>query len=189
MGQLIRGFESHPFRHVLPEYSSVTRWVNSHQSLTTEPRVWHFTWERFDALTLDQIECPSASDIGGPGFPARPCGRAVGLALWPLASYCFARSKTSNMRRVLQTAALTVTLGAIVLWLFSGANQGWTKTGGPRTSLGDLTGAEVVTEEKRFVPGLDFLWGAIMTGIVLAGASLLFPNRPNSGSGPPTKTP
>ncbi|MBE0545031.1 MAG: hypothetical protein IH623_27140 [Verrucomicrobia bacterium] len=93
------------------------------------------------------------------------------------------------MRRVLQMAALTVALGAIAFWLFSGANQGWTKTGGPETSLGGITGAEVVTEEKRFVPGLDFLWGAIMAGIVLAGASLLFPNQPKSGSGPPTKTP
>ncbi|MCW5554446.1 MAG: hypothetical protein KIS67_20090 [Verrucomicrobiae bacterium] len=92
------------------------------------------------------------------------------------------------MRRVLQMAALTVTLGAIAFWLFSGANRGWTKTSGPGISMGDLTGAEVVTEESRFVPGLDFLWGAVMAGIVLAGASLLFPNQPKSGGGSPTKT-
>lgn len=93
------------------------------------------------------------------------------------------------MRRVLQTAALTVVLGAIAFWLFSGANRGWTKTGGPGTRLGEITGEEVVTDEKRFVPGLDFLWGAIMAGIVLAGASLLFPTRPKSGNGPPTNSP
>ncbi len=85
-------------------------------------------------------------------------------------------------------AALTVALGAIALWLFTGANRGWTQTGRPESSLEEITGAEVVTPARRFVPGLDFLWGAVMAGIVLAGASLLFPNQPKSGGGSPTKT-
>jgi hypothetical protein len=64
--------------------------------------------------------------------------------------------------------------GAAAFWVFAGANRGWTRTSEPRKTLDEVTGIEGITYEKRFVPGLDFLGGALLGGGILAGASLLF---------------
>jgi len=88
-----------------------------------------------------------------------------------------------TVRRVLQFGSLAIVFGAAALWLFTGANRGWTKTSEPRKMLDEVTGIEGITYEERFVPGLDFLGGALLGGGILAGASLVFrkpstPNRP-----------
>ena len=88
-----------------------------------------------------------------------------------------------TVRRILQLGSLVIVFGAAALWVFTGANRGWTKTSEPRKTLDEVTGIEGITYEKRFVPGLDFLGGALLGGGILAGASLLFrkpptPNRP-----------
>lgn len=79
---------------------------------------------------------------------------------------------------MLQLASLVVALGAVAFWLLAGANRGWTRTSEPKKSLDEVTGIEGITYEKRFVPGLDFLWGALLGGGILAGASLLFRKKP-----------
>ena len=88
-----------------------------------------------------------------------------------------------TVRRILQLVSLVIVFGAVALWVFAGANRGWTKTSEPKKTLDEVTGIEGITYEKRFVPGLDFLGGALLGGGILAGASLLFrkpptPNRP-----------
>jgi hypothetical protein len=88
-----------------------------------------------------------------------------------------------TVRRILQLVSLVIVFGAAALWVFAGANRGWTRTSEPRKTLDEVTGIEGITYEKHFVPGLDFLGGALLGGGILAGASLLFrkpptPNRP-----------
>ena len=88
-----------------------------------------------------------------------------------------------TVRRILQLVSLVIVFGAAALWVFAGANRGWTRTSEPRKTLDEVTGIEGITYEKRFVPGLDFLGVALLGGGILAGASLLFrkpptPNRP-----------
>jgi len=83
-------------------------------------------------------------------------------------------------RRVLQLASLVVVVGAVAVWLATGANRGWTKTSVATPTLDEVTGIESPKYEKRFVPGLDFLWGALIGGATLAGASLLFRNKPET---------
>lgn len=81
-------------------------------------------------------------------------------------------------RRVLQLVSLAIVYGAVALWVFSGANRGWTKTSEPRKTLDEVTGIEGITYERRFVPGLDFLGSALLGAGILAGASLLFRKPP-----------
>lgn len=77
------------------------------------------------------------------------------------------------MKAALRVLALTALLGAGGLWLFAGANRGWTKTSVPVKTLDEVTGIEGVTYERRFVPGVDFL-GAAATGAgLLLGVSFL----------------
>jgi hypothetical protein len=82
-------------------------------------------------------------------------------------------------RRVLQLASLIVAVGALVIWLATGANRGWTKTSRPVMTRDEVTGIEGPTShEKTFSPGVDFLFGAWVGGAVLACGALLFRNKP-----------
>ena len=78
------------------------------------------------------------------------------------------------MKKTLQLLALLIVLGAIVIWLATGANRGWTKTSVPVKSLDEVTGIEGITYEKKFLPGLDFLGATLGGAALLAGISLLF---------------
>ncbi len=71
-----------------------------------------------------------------------------------------------------------VVVGALAVWLATGANRGWTKTSVATMRVDEITGIESPHYEKRFVPGLDFLWGALLGGGILACVSLLFRNQP-----------
>jgi hypothetical protein len=78
------------------------------------------------------------------------------------------------MKKILQLLALLLVLGAIVTWLATGANRGWTKTSVPVKSLDEVTGIEGITYEKKFLPGVDFLGATLGAAALLAGTSLLF---------------
>ena len=82
------------------------------------------------------------------------------------------------MRKIIQAVALLVALGAVALWAARGANRGWTKTQVQVTTLDEVTGLEGVSYQDRFVPGVDFVGGALLGAGVLAGASLLIRNKP-----------
>lgn len=81
------------------------------------------------------------------------------------------------MKTTLRTLAAVLALGAVGLWLATGASRGWTKTSVPVKQLDAVTGIEGVTYEKRFVPGVDFLGGALCASAMVAGLSFLFRNQ------------
>ena len=73
--------------------------------------------------------------------------------------------------------ALLLFVAALVVWLATGANPGWTKTSVPVKRSDEVTGITVDDYQKRFLPGLDFLGAALLGSGILAGASFLFRNH------------
>jgi len=78
------------------------------------------------------------------------------------------------MKQILRTMALGFLLAGVGFWLAAGANRGWTKTSVPKKTVDDVTGIEGITYEKKFVPGMDFLAGAVIAAGILTGVSFLF---------------
>ena len=70
--------------------------------------------------------------------------------------------------------ALVLLVAALVTWVATGANRGWTKTTVPVKRTDEVTGITVDDYQKRFVPGVDFLGAAVLGSAILAGASFLF---------------
>lgn len=85
------------------------------------------------------------------------------------------------MKRTLQILALVLVLVSASLWLARGANRGWTKTSIAVKTVDEVTGIEGIAYQSRFVPGLDFLAGALVGGAALAGLSCLF-RKPKTSS-------
>jgi hypothetical protein len=90
------------------------------------------------------------------------------------------------VKTTLRTFAAVLLLGALALWLAAGASRGWTKTSVPVKTLDAVTGIEAINYQKRFVPGLDFLGGALVASGLLAGVSLFFrnQNKPTTNTDP-----
>ena len=80
-------------------------------------------------------------------------------------------------KRLIRTAALLLLLTAVIAWAGAGANRGWTKTSVPVKTMDEITGIEAITYEKRFVPGVDFLAGAVVISLGLFGVSMLFQRK------------
>jgi hypothetical protein len=78
------------------------------------------------------------------------------------------------MKRILQAVALLLAVGAVAFWAAQGAHRGWTQTRVMEKTVDEVTGQDIVTWQDRFVPGVDFLGGALLGAGLLAGASLLF---------------
>ncbi len=78
------------------------------------------------------------------------------------------------MKQTLRILALALAVAAILAWLALGANRGWTRTSVPVKTVDAVTGLEGIDYQKRFVPGLDLLGGALLGAALLAGASLAF---------------
>ena len=78
------------------------------------------------------------------------------------------------MRRGLQLLAALVILAAVITWMATGANRGWTKTSVPVKTLDQVTGIEGITYQPKFLPGVDFLGAAFGGAVLLAGASFIF---------------
>jgi H+/Cl- antiporter ClcA len=88
-----------------------------------------------------------------------------------------ARQKHGNIEmkaRLLRILAALLLGAALLLWLATGANRGWTKTSVPVKRTDEVTGLSVDDYQKRFVPGLDFLAFVLFATGTLAGASFLF---------------
>lgn len=83
------------------------------------------------------------------------------------------------MKKILRLLAALAFVGALITWLATGGNRGWTKTSVPVTTLDEITGIEGITYEKRFAPGLDFLGAGLLVAGVLTGVSFLFRNNSN----------
>jgi hypothetical protein len=81
------------------------------------------------------------------------------------------------MKRTLRILALVVGVGAVAWWAAAGAHRGWTRTSEAVKTVDEVTGIEATSYRRRFLPGVDFLGGALLGAIVLGGASLLLPER------------
>jgi len=81
------------------------------------------------------------------------------------------------MKKLLRIIAVAVALLATATWLVTGANRGWTKTSVEKKTVDEVTGLEGITYEKRFVPGLDLLGGALLGAGLIASVSFLFRNK------------
>lgn len=84
------------------------------------------------------------------------------------------------MKRILQIAALSIALIAVLSWLALGANRGWTRTSVAVKTVDEVTGIEGIEYKKKFVPGVELLGGALLGAALLAGASLLIRNPRNN---------
>ena len=84
------------------------------------------------------------------------------------------------MKRVLQIVAVVIALSAVALWAARGANRGWTKTQVQVKTVDEVTGLEAVSYQDHFIPGIDFLGGALIGTGVLASATLLIRNKPKN---------
>ncbi len=78
------------------------------------------------------------------------------------------------MKSAFRILALMLAAAAVLAWLATGANRGWTRTSEPVKTVDEVTGLEGIEYRKQFVPGLDFLGGALLGSGILAGASLFF---------------
>ena len=72
---------------------------------------------------------------------------------------------------------MLVVLAAVVTWVATGANRGWTKTSQAIKTLDPITGIEGISYQPKFSPGVDFLGAALAAAGLLAGSSLLFRNK------------
>ena len=78
------------------------------------------------------------------------------------------------MRKTLRILAVVALLGALGFWAAKGANTGWTKNRVEKKMVDEVTGIEAINYEERFVPGVEFLGGAVAGAGALAGLSFLF---------------
>jgi hypothetical protein len=87
-----------------------------------------------------------------------------------------------NPGSILRWMAAAIALVIAAIWVFCGANTGWTKTSVPVKTLDEVTGIEGIHYEKKFLPGLDFLGlGAVAVSGLLIG-SFLLPARRNANA-------
>ena len=81
------------------------------------------------------------------------------------------------MKRTLRILALLIFAVALITWLATGANRGWTKTSVEVKTVDEVTGIEAHSYRKQFVPGVDFVAVAVLGAGLLAGTSLIFRNK------------
>ena len=77
-------------------------------------------------------------------------------------------------RNILRILAGLLAIIAVMGWLVTGANTGWTKTSVPVKHTDEITGITVDEYQKRFVPGLEILGVGLILAVALAGCSFLF---------------
>ncbi len=78
------------------------------------------------------------------------------------------------MRTTLRVLSLVIAVGAVAWWLSAGSNRGWTKNSSVVKVLDEVTGIEQISYEKKLIPGIEFLGGALLGSGILAAASLFF---------------
>ena len=81
------------------------------------------------------------------------------------------------MKHSLHIMSVVLALAAVSTWIFLGANRGWTRTSVASKTVDEVTGIEAIQYQKRFVPGVDFLGGALLLSGFLAAASFFLTNQ------------
>jgi len=80
----------------------------------------------------------------------------------------------------LRLGALLLGLATVGFWALRGAHAGWTQTSVTTMRIDEVTGLEYPERTDRFVPGLDFLAGALGLTIGMGAASLWTARRSRS---------
>ena len=78
------------------------------------------------------------------------------------------------MKKTLRILALLVAVAAIITWIATGADKGWTKTSKEIKTLDEVTGIEGIINKPTFIAGVDFLALTLGGATVLFGASFFF---------------
>ncbi|KXU37092.1 hypothetical protein AXK12_02300 [Cephaloticoccus capnophilus] len=81
------------------------------------------------------------------------------------------RKKILSLLRLLSAFCLVF---GIVYWSGKGAHTGWSMNRVPVTQVDEITGIEFITYEDRFVPGIEWLGGAVGLAAVAFGLSFFF---------------
>jgi hypothetical protein len=81
------------------------------------------------------------------------------------------------LRAWLRGSAVLLALGALAMWLATGASRGWTKTSVAVITRDVVTGLEGVEYRRAWLPGVDFLGAALLASAGLYGLSFLFRKR------------
>jgi hypothetical protein len=82
------------------------------------------------------------------------------------------------VKRTLRIAAVALLVAAVMVWIATGANRGWTETNIPRKVVDDVTGIDGIVYDKGFKPGRDFLGASALVAGLLAGVSFFFRTKP-----------
>jgi hypothetical protein len=81
------------------------------------------------------------------------------------------------MKQSLRILSAVLALTAASAWLVLGANRGWTRTSVANRTMDEVTGIEGIQYQARFVPGVDFLGGALLLSGLAASASFFVRNQ------------
>jgi len=83
----------------------------------------------------------------------------------------------SKARLCLRLVAAFCLVFGIVYWSGKGAHTGWSMDRVPTTQVDEITGIEFITYEDRFVPGIEWLGGAVGLAVLSFGLSFFFRNK------------
>jgi hypothetical protein len=83
-------------------------------------------------------------------------------------------------RILLRGAGVLLALFVFCFWAAKGYNRGWSQNQVPVKKIDPVTEIEFTTYEKRFIPGIDYLVGGTVAGIVIFSATFLRRRRPTT---------
>ncbi|KXU37139.1 hypothetical protein AXK11_02915 [Cephaloticoccus primus] len=89
------------------------------------------------------------------------------------------RATTHPIRLALRLIAAFVFVFGLVYWAGKGAHTGWSMNRVPVTQVDEITEIEFTTYEERFVPGIEWLGGAMALGVLSFGLSFFFRPKEN----------
>jgi len=87
------------------------------------------------------------------------------------------RRTTNPIRLILRLVSAFCLVFGIVYWSGKGAHTGWSMDRVPTTEVDEITGIEFITYKERFVPGIEWLGGAVGLAVLSFGLSFFFRNK------------
>jgi hypothetical protein len=81
------------------------------------------------------------------------------------------------MKKILRILALIIVVGALAIWVMKGSHTGWTRNEVDIEFTDEVTGLVGHRQEKKFIPGIDFLGAALVGAGILTGVSFLIRSK------------
>jgi hypothetical protein len=82
------------------------------------------------------------------------------------------------MRNRLRILAAVIGLLTLLVWGFTGAHTGWTKTRVTEMQIDPITELEYPVTRNQFVAGVEVLGGGLLLSLALVGGSFIFKKQP-----------